>query len=67
MLILLALLSLVSRHGSQRFQAVPALLIGSGLLVSSGVRRARRRRILLDALCTVEPPAGDGRPPVMGG
>ena len=41
---------MASRRGNQRLEAVPALLIGSGLLVSSGVRRARRRRTLLEAL-----------------
>ncbi|MCT0248051.1 DUF3188 domain-containing protein, partial [Synechococcus sp. CS-205] len=43
LLILLALLSMASRRGNQRLEAVPALLIGSGLLVSSGMRRAQRR------------------------
>jgi hypothetical protein len=50
LLILLALVSLLSRQGIQRLQAVPALLIGGGLLVNSGLRRARRRRALLEAL-----------------
>jgi hypothetical protein len=64
LLILLALLSLLSRRGSQRLQAVPALLIGAGLLTSSAVQRARRRRLLLDALRSTPPGAGPG--PGMG-
>lgn len=59
LLILLALLSLLSRRGSQRLQAVPALLIGAGLLSSSAVQRARRRRHLLEAL-RQPPPARHG-------
>ncbi len=61
LLILLALVSLFSRHGNQRLQAVPALLIGSGLLVSSGVRRAQRRRVLLEALRGEPPGPGLGQ------
>ncbi|MCP9799728.1 DUF3188 domain-containing protein [Synechococcus sp. RedBA-s] len=55
LLILLALVSMASRRGNQRLEAVPALLIGSGLLVSSGVRRARHRRTLLEALQQATP------------
>jgi hypothetical protein len=68
LLILLALVSLASRSGHQRLEAVPALLIGSGLLVSSGVRRARRRRSLLEALQQATPQApGGGRVNGVGG
>lgn len=55
LLILLALVSMASRRGNQRLEAVPALLIGTGLLVSSGVSRARRRRSLLEALQQATP------------
>lgn len=55
LLILLALVSMASRRGNQRLEAVPALLIGTGLLVSSGVSRARRRRTLLEALQQATP------------
>ncbi len=65
LLVLLSLVSLFSRHGSQRLQAVPALLIGAGLLVSSGVRRARRRRLLVEALRTA-PTASETGPAGMG-
>ena len=49
-LILLALVALLQRQGSDRLQAVPALLIGCGLLAHSWLRRRRRRRELLRAL-----------------
>ncbi len=60
LLILLALVSMASRRGTQRLEAVPALVIGTGLLVSSGLRRAQRRRILLEALRLAAPPAASG-------
>jgi hypothetical protein len=50
LLILLALLALVWRPPHERVQAVPALLIGVGLLSFSWVRRRRRRRDLLQSL-----------------
>ena len=50
LLIALSLLSVLVRIGSSRLQAVPALLIGCGLLFSSVLGRLRRRRRLLAAL-----------------
>lgn|GEM_PF-228316 len=50
LLILLALLALLHRTGSDRVQAVPALLIGIGLLITSIVLRRRRRGEILRAL-----------------
>ena len=50
LLILLALLVLLQRRGVDRLPALPALLIGTGLLVSSALGRRRRRRELLAAL-----------------
>jgi hypothetical protein len=50
LLILLALVSMLSRGPATRLQAMPALLIGSGLLVFSLVRRRRRRALLLRVL-----------------
>ncbi len=50
LLILVALVVLLQRQGRDRIQAVPALLIGGGLMVASRVRRQRRRRALLLAL-----------------
>lgn len=54
LLVLLALLALVLRSGSSRLQAVPPLLIGAGLLLSSVVGRARQRRRLLETLRQVD-------------
>jgi len=50
LLILLAMISLLARHGSQRLQAVPALVIGCGLMTTSRLRRSRRRGRLVEAL-----------------
>jgi hypothetical protein len=50
LLVLLALLALLMRSGSDRLQALPPLLIGVGLLLSSAACRARQRRHLLVAL-----------------
>jgi hypothetical protein len=50
LLILVALVALVQRPGGDRVQALPALLIGSGLLATSLLHRRRRRSDLLRAL-----------------
>ncbi|MEB3172351.1 MAG: DUF3188 domain-containing protein [Cyanobacteriota bacterium] len=50
LLVLLALLALLTRTGPGRLQAVPALLIGMGLVGTSVVARRRQRRRLLLAL-----------------
>jgi hypothetical protein len=50
LLIVLAVVVLLQRQGVDRLQAIPALLIGSGLLIYSGVSRRRRRRSVLAAL-----------------
>jgi len=50
LLILLALVSMLNRGPATRLQAVPALLIGVGLLVFSLVRRRRRRAMILRVL-----------------
>jgi hypothetical protein len=64
LLILLALVSMLSRGPATRLQALPALLIGCGLLLFSLVRRRRRRARLLRVLR--EPVSGrhDQRPVV---
>ena len=49
-LILLGLAGLLLRQGSDRLQAVPALVIGVGLLLQSLWSWRRRRRALLAAL-----------------
>ena len=50
LLILLGLSGLLLRQGSDRLQAVPALVIGVGLLLQSLWSWRRRRRALLAAL-----------------
>jgi len=50
LLIVLGLVGLLLRQGSDRLQAVPALVIGVALLVQSAWSRRRRRRALLNAL-----------------
>ena len=50
LLILLAILALFQRQGSDGLQSLPALLVGAGLIVHSAVGRRRRRRQLLLAL-----------------
>jgi hypothetical protein len=55
LMILLALLVMLTRQERERLQAVPALLIGSGLLATSAIVRAQRRRALLSALRSEQP------------
>ena len=47
LLILLAITGLVHREGKDKIQAIPAVLVGSGLVLTGTVRRFRRRRMLL--------------------
>jgi len=56
LLILLALVTVAIRPGSDRTQALPALAIGIGLLANSWWRRRRRRSEILRALRLAEPP-----------
>ena len=46
LLILLAITGFLHREGKDKFQAIPALVVGSGLILTGGVRRFRRRRML---------------------
>ncbi|MFM8275492.1 MAG: DUF3188 domain-containing protein [Cyanobium sp.] len=57
LLILLALVMLLLQ-GQRGLQALPTLLIGSGLMVHSWLSRRRRRRQLLQALRQAPPPPG---------
>ena len=50
LLILLGLVGVALRQGSDRLQAVPALVIGVTLLLQSAWSWRRRRRALLEAL-----------------
>ena len=47
LLILLSITSFLHRDGQDKFQAIPALVVGSGLVLTGAVRRFRRRRMLL--------------------
>ena len=45
-LILLAITGFLHREGKDKIQAIPALVVGSGLVLTGAVRRFRRRRML---------------------
>ena len=47
LLILLAIAGFFHREGKQKIQAIPSLVIGSGLVLTGMVRRFKRRRMLL--------------------
>ena len=46
LLILLAITGFVHREGKDKIQAIPAFVVGSGLVLTGAVRRYRRRRML---------------------
>ena len=46
LLILLAITSFLHREGKDKIQAIPALVVGSGLVFTGAARRFRRRRML---------------------
>ena len=46
LLILLALTGFLHRDGRDKIQAIPALVVGSGLVLTGSIRRFRRRRML---------------------
>ena len=47
LLILLAITGFLHRDGKDKIQAIPALVVGSGLVLTGMARRFRRRRMLL--------------------
>ena len=47
LLILLAITGFSHREGKDKIQVLPALVVGSGLVLTGMVRRFRRRRMLL--------------------
>ena len=47
LLILLSITGFLHREGKDKIQAIPALAVGSGLVLTGTVRRFRRRRMLL--------------------
>ncbi len=46
LLILLAITGILHREGKDKIQAIPALVVGSGLVLTGAVRRFKRRRML---------------------
>ena len=46
LLILLAITGFLHKEGKDKIQAIPALVVGSGLVLTGAVRRFRRRRML---------------------
>ena len=46
LLILLAITGFLHREGKDKIQAIPALVVGNGLVFTGAVRRFRRRRML---------------------
>ncbi|WP_320666805.1 DUF3188 domain-containing protein [Prochlorococcus sp. MIT 1307] len=49
-LILISILGLFQREGSERLQSLPALLAGVGLIISGALERRNRRKKLLLAI-----------------
>tara|TARA_B100000945_G_scaffold83284_1_gene64285 strand:+ start:202 stop:423 length:222 start_codon:yes stop_codon:yes gene_type:complete len=47
LLILLAITGFLHREGKNKIQAIPALVVGTGLVLTGTVRRFRRRKMLL--------------------
>ncbi len=47
LLILLAISGLLHREGKDKIQAIPSLVVGTGLVLTGTIRRFRRRRMLL--------------------
>ena len=47
LLILLAITGFLHREGKDKIQAIPAFILGSGLVLTGTIRRFRRRRMLL--------------------
>ena len=47
LLIFLAITGFLHRDGKDKIQTIPALVVGSGLVLTGTVRRFRRRRMLL--------------------
>ena len=46
LLILLAITGFLHREGKDKIQAVPALVVGNGLILTGAISRFRRRRML---------------------
>ena len=46
LLVLLAITGFLHREGKDKIQTIPALVVGSGLVLTGAIRRFRRRRML---------------------
>ena len=46
LLILLSVTGFLHRDGKDKIQAIPALMVGSGLVLTGAIRRFKRRRML---------------------
>ena len=57
LLIMLALVAVQQRQGRDRVQALPAALVGTGLVISSSIVRRRQRARLLAALRSSRQPS----------
>ena len=59
LLILLAVLATNQRQGKDRVQVLPAIFVGSGLIISSALGRQRRRARLLADLQRARTPGSN--------
>ena len=59
LLIVVALLAIQLRQGKDRVQVLPAVLVGSGLMISSALGRQRRRARLLADLQRARTPSSN--------
>ena len=59
LLIVLALVASQQRQGKDRIQGLPAVLVGSGLIISSALGRQRRRARLLADLQRARTPGSN--------
>tara|TARA_B100000965_G_scaffold278939_1_gene236760 strand:+ start:1129 stop:1350 length:222 start_codon:yes stop_codon:yes gene_type:complete len=50
LLILLAITGLFHREGKDKIQAIPSLVVGTGLVLTGTIRRFRRRGMLLQEI-----------------
>ena len=57
LLFILALVAVQQRQGRDRVQALPAALVGTGLVISSSIVRRRQRARLLAALRSSRQPS----------
>ena len=59
LLIVLAVVASQQRQGKDRIQALPSVLVGSGLIISSALGRQRRRARLLADLQRARTPGSN--------